>query len=73
MPTSKQIFWSLVEKSTITTSFLSVVLVTAGVYMACAEIAAPDWYIYVLLVIIGFFFGGKVQKGAMNGLNASKR
>lgn len=55
-------FWKMAEQSTLTSGLLAVVLVGTACYCAVMQIPLPDFLALALGTVIGFFFGGKVEK-----------
>lgn len=54
-------FWVLLEKSTITSGILAILLVSVTCYCAVAQIPIPDYLALALGTVIGFFFSSKAK------------
>jgi len=54
-------FWKLVEKSTITSSALALMLAGVISYCAIMQIPVPDFIIAAFSLVIGFFFSSKLK------------
>jgi len=57
MPT----FWSLLRESTILQGIISLALIGATIYMYVTTGEAPESLVSGMMLVLGFFFGGKVQ------------
>ena len=57
-------FWELFAESVIVQAFLSVLFAGTLCYMYIVQIPVPQELVALLGIIIGFFFGGKVQIAA---------
>jgi len=55
-------FWQLLEKSTITSGALAVMLVGSMCYLAIIGQPIPDLLTVSTSTILGFFFGSKVER-----------
>lgn len=65
-------FLDLLERSVITQSFITLLVVTACIVLAVMGQPLPEWLETVLYVIIGFFFGSK-SVTALAGLRAYRQ
>ncbi len=63
-------FWELFAESVIVQAFLSILFAGTLCYMYIVQIPVPQELVALLGIIIGFFFGGKVQIAAVK---ASKK
>ena len=63
-------FWELFAESVIVQAFLSTLFAVTLCYMYIVQIPVPQELVALLGIIIGFFFGGKVQIAA---IKASKK
>jgi len=57
-------FWKLMEKSTITSGIIALCLVITSCYCVVAQVAMPDYFLMALGTVIGFFFTSKVKDEA---------
>lgn len=64
-------FWELFEQSVIVQSIITLMLVGAVVYMYVADHPVPDTLVNMCLLVLGFWFGTKVQ-GSVNQNQARK-
>lgn len=55
-------FWQLLEKSTITSGALAVMLVGSMCYLAVTSQPIPDLLTVSTSTVLGFFFGAKVER-----------
>ncbi len=62
-------FWTLMEKSTITSGVIAIMVVAIMGYCAIYGIAVPDYMIMTLGAIIAFFFISKAKDGDMREAN----
>ena len=58
-------FWELFAESVIVQAFLSTLFAVTLCYMYIVQIPVPQELVALLGIIIGFFFGGKVQIAAV--------
>jgi len=61
-------FWDLLEKSTIVSGFIAVVVTTSIVYLAVTGQPIPELLGNAALIIVGFFFGSKVTDAGFRAL-----
>lgn len=54
-------FWDLFASSVIVSSLIAVSCVGCMLYLAVIGKPIPDIVVNVTMIVIGFFFGGKVQ------------
>jgi uncharacterized membrane protein len=59
------VFGSFFSNSSNTAGLLAFILVSAVLYMYVAKLPVPDKLLDILLIIIGFYFGGMVAKRDM--------
>ena len=57
-------FWDLLESSVIVSGFIALGCVGAVIYLSCIQQPIPDVLVNVVMIVVGFFFGGKVQMAA---------
>lgn len=57
-------FWELLEKSTLVSGAVTLLLVGTACYLFAIQAPVPDLLGYALTTILGFFFGAKVQKAS---------
>ena len=55
-------FWELMEESVIVSGAIALSCVGSVVYLACLGKPIPDILVNVTMIVVGFFFGGKVQQ-----------
>ena len=57
-------FGDLLEKSVIVSTYITVVLVGVCAFLWCTGQPVPDLLATALMLVLGFFFGAKMQKVA---------
>lgn len=55
-------FWELMEESVIVSGTIALSCVGSVVYLSCSGKLIPDILVNVTMIVVGFFFGGKVQQ-----------
>jgi len=65
-------FWDLVEKSTITSSALALMLAGTISYCVIAQVPVPDFIIAAFSVVIGFFFSSKLKDEANRAISVER-
>jgi len=55
-------FWSLLEESVIVSGIIALGCVGAVIYLAVVGKPIPDVLVNICMIVVGFFFGGKVQQ-----------
>jgi len=59
-------FWELLEESVLVSGFIACACIVAMLYLAVRGLPIPDILSNVVMVVVGFFFGGKVQLAQQN-------
>jgi hypothetical protein len=54
-------FWTLLEKSTLTSGVIAILLVVVACYCTIAQIPVPDYLAVALGTVVGFFFSSKAK------------
>jgi FtsH-binding integral membrane protein len=54
-------FWKLVEKSTITSGLLALMLAGTACYCVISQTSMPEYFLMALGTVIGFFFTSKIK------------
>ena len=54
-------FWELFAESVVVSSIIALSCVGALIYLAVCAKPIPDILVNVTMIVVGFFFGGKVQ------------
>lgn len=54
-------FWDLVEKSTLVSGLIALIMVATACYAVVQELTLPEYYQLMLGVIVGYFFSEKVR------------
>jgi len=57
-----QIFWRLLEESVIVQAVITLALVIAVIYLVCTGQPVPELLSSALWVVLGYYFGSKVQQ-----------
>ena len=57
-------FWDLLEQSVLTSGVISVMLIGSVCYLSVTGAPIPDLLTVATSVILGFFFGAKVEASA---------
>jgi len=65
-------FWELLEESVIVSGLIALSCVGCVIYLCVMGMPIPDILVNVTMIVVGFFFGGKVQQ-ANNKLAAKLR
>jgi hypothetical protein len=55
-------FWELLEESVLVSGTIALSCVGSVVYLACSGKPIPDILVNITMIVVGFFFGGKVQQ-----------
>jgi hypothetical protein len=55
-------FWTLLRESVIVQAVISLALVGTYCYLVIVAAAVPDTFVNVLLLVVGFWMGGKTQQ-----------
>ena len=55
-------FWDLFAESVIVSALIALSCVGALIYLAVTGKPIPDILVNVTMIVVGFFFGGKVQQ-----------
>ena len=55
-------FWELLEESVLVSGIIALSCIGAVVYLSVAGKPVPDILVNISMVVVGFFFGGKVQQ-----------
>lgn len=64
-------FWTLMEKSTITSGVLAIALVGTACYCAITETPVPEYITLSLGVVVGFFFSSKAKDAQVARIHRS--
>jgi hypothetical protein len=56
-----QKFWELLEKSVVTQGIITIALIGVVTYLVVAGRAIPEGIMEALFLVLGFYFGGKVE------------
>jgi len=59
-------FWELVQQSIIVQSIITLELITAVIFMFAIGRDVPDALVNMTMLILGFWFGTKIQGGVNN-------
>ena len=55
-------FWELLEESVLVSGVIALSCIGAVVYLSVTGKPVPDILVNISMVVVGFFFGGKVQQ-----------
>lgn len=55
-------FWELLEESVLVSGVIALSCIGAVVYLSVTGQPIPDILVNISMVVVGFFFGGKVQQ-----------
>lgn len=61
MTATRQRLLDLVERSTITQALVTLIVVSGYVYMTVTQLTIPEGMTALLLLVVGFWFGSKVE------------
>jgi hypothetical protein len=65
-------FLDLLEKSVITQSIITILVLATCVYLWLTGVPLPEDLKSITLVIVGFFFGSKTANGIANAISAMR-
>ena len=66
-------FWSLLEESVIVSGAIALGCIGAVIYLSVRGLPVPDVLVNVSMIVVGFFFGGKVQAAEKKVSSAVER
>ena len=66
-------FLDLLEESVLMTGIISLLCVSTMLYLVVQGKPVPDVLVNVVMVVVGFFFGGKVQQANTRLANTLRR
>lgn len=55
-------FWILLEKSTLVSGAIAIMMIATVCYCVVMQIPLPEYFTFAFAVVVGFFFGAKTQK-----------
>ena len=59
-------FWELLEQSVLVSGIIALSCIGAVVYLSVTGKPVPDILVNIAMIVVGFFFGGKVQRASDN-------
>jgi len=65
-------FWTLLAKSVIIQALIALIVVTAVTYMYVKNMSVPSELLQLLWLVIGFYFGTKVEHGIQSRIRKLK-
>ena len=66
-------FWDLLEESVIVSGIIALSCIGAVIYLSVTGQPVPDILVNICMVVVGFFFGGKVQQANTHLANTLRR